>query len=156
MKINKKKALISTAIAIAVLIDCFIVALAVSKLIRVNTEILPELPGTAWESNSESVQLYVYSNDDYGSLLRVRIDDKEYSFILRGDYYHIYLYDISSVTPINSETIVGPPVALGDPVEEWSVDYTNKDRFTVEIEKSILFGIGEKFQFCKICDGNMS
>lgn len=100
-------------------------------------------PGTEWFSEDESIVIHVdKNNQSTGSMI---IGGTEIPFLfLDGQGEVIYIYSIDA----RNRDVLYPE----DKYETWMGSFNRKDKFTVTVEKTTYFEVGQKITFYRVDD----
>ena len=131
-------------VAIFLLICLFGVVLYGMYIYRYEGKRPSEQPGTDWISEDGSIKFYV--DENLYATGSMNIKDTEIPFIfsgeIRGERIHIYAIEAKGREGWYPE----------ERYETWRGNFKRKDKFTVTVEKTTYFEVGEKITFYRVDD----
>ena len=134
---------IIVGVAIFLLICLFGVVLYGMYIYRYEGKRPSDQPGTEWISEDESIVIHVdKNNQSTGSMI---IGGTEIPFLFvdsQGEVIYIYSIDARSRDGLYPE----------DRYEIWMGSFNRKDKFTVTVEETTYFKVGQKITFYRVDD----
>ena len=134
---------IIVGVAIFLLICLFGVVLYGMYIYRYEGKRPSDQPGTEWISEDESIVVHVDKNNQ--STGSMTIDGVEIPFLFvdgQGEVIYIYSIDARNRDGLYPE----------DKYETWMGSFNRKDKFTVTVEKTTYFEVGQKITFYRVDD----
>ena len=145
-KVRSVKILVKIAKGYLITVVVFFIALALygMYIYRYEGKRPSEQPGTEWISEDGSIKFYV--DENLYATGSMNIKDTEIPFIfsgeIRGERIHIYAIEAKGREGLYPE----------ERYETWRGNFKRKDKFTVTVEETTYFKIGQKIRFYRVDD----